>query len=134
MCNQEGYKMPKITGETTRQKQTAHTPGLAGEDSLPLMASRYVDPATLPWEPTRYAGVEMKALFKDEPRGLMTALFRWAPGAQLPLHEHVDIEQTYVLEGSLRDEEGEAGPGEFVWRPRGSRHVATAPNGALIIA
>ena len=113
---------------------TALTPGLSGQEKLGLLDSRYVDPAHLPWQATPYPGVEMKVLFRDEERGLMTALFRWAPGAQLPFHEHVDIEQTYVLEGSLKDEEGEAKAGQFVWRPPGSRHVATAPDGALIIA
>ena len=28
---------------------------------------------------------------------------------------------------------GEAGAGSFVWRPAGSRHVARAPNGALVL-
>ena len=76
----------------------------------------------------------MKILFQDEARGLLTALFRWAPGASLPLHEHIDIEQTYVLEGSIVDDEGEVTAGNFVWRPIGNRHAATAPNGALILA
>jgi hypothetical protein len=53
--------------------------------------------------------------------------------------EHVLIEQTYVLEGSLVDKEGpdtglEVGPGEFVWRPAGSRHVAWCPKGGTMIA
>jgi anti-sigma factor ChrR (cupin superfamily) len=30
-----------------------------------------------------------------------------APGAKLPLHEHTDIRQTYVIEGRLVDEENE---------------------------
>jgi anti-sigma factor ChrR (cupin superfamily) len=60
------------------------------------------------------------------------------PGAVLPDHEHVLIEQTYVLEGSLVDKEGpdagiEVGPGEFVWRPAGSRHTAWSPKGGLFI-
>jgi anti-sigma factor ChrR (cupin superfamily) len=46
----------------------------------------------------------------------------------------VDIEQTYVLEGALEDEEGNCTAGNFVWRPSGSRHVARSPNGALLIA
>ena len=33
---------------------------------------------------------------------------RFAPGAVLPDHEHVKIEQTYVLEGKLVDKEGPA--------------------------
>ena len=102
--------------------------------ALPVdTASRYIDVAALPWRPTPFAGVEVKTLMQTE-QGLHTALFRWAPGAILPLHEHVEIEQTYVLEGSLVDEEGEVTAGNYVWRPAGSRHVACAPNGALILA
>ena len=64
-------------------------------------------------------------------------LMRMEPGAVLPDHEHVLIEQTYVLEGSLVDKEGpdagtEVGPGEFVWRPAGSRHVAWSPKGGTV--
>ena len=39
-----------------------------------------------------------------------------------PLHEHVEVEQTYVLEGSIVDAEGEVSAGNYVWRPRGNRH------------
>jgi anti-sigma factor ChrR (cupin superfamily) len=67
-------------------------------------------------------------------RGLMTALVRFEPGASLDLHEHTDIEQTYMLEGSLVDDEGDCLPGDFVWRPKGSRHRAWAPNGALMLS
>jgi hypothetical protein len=28
----------------------------------------------------------------------------------------------------------EVGPGEFVWRPSGSRHVAMAPEGGMMLA
>lgn len=98
------------------------------------LASRYVDPETLPWKPTAYPGVEIKVLMQDEDTGLLTALFRWEPGSELPLHEHVEIEQTYVLEGSLEDDEGVAIAGQFVWRPAKSRHVARSPDGALVLA
>ena len=75
----------------------------------------------------------MKTLLKDDVTGLMTCLFRWEPGAELPLHEHVRLEQTYVLDGSLVDDDGEVTAGNFVWRPAGSQHVATSPNGALVL-
>ncbi len=69
----------------------------------------------------------------------MTALMRFAPGAVLPDHEHVNIEQTYVLEGSLVDKEGpaqgiECKAGEFIWREAGSRHVAWCPQGGRMLA
>lgn len=111
----------------------AATPLLKDEDKLHPLASRYVDVDTIPWKDTPCEGVEMKILMEDE-SGLMTALFRWAPGATLPLHEHVKIEQTFVLEGSLVDDEGEVTAGNYVWRPGGSRHTATAPNGALVLS
>lgn len=98
------------------------------------LASRLVDVDRLPWTPTPFPGIEVKTLVKDETSGLMTCLFRWAPGAELPLHEHVELEQTFVVEGSLVDEDGEVTAGNFVWRPAGSRHVATAPNGALVLS
>jgi anti-sigma factor ChrR (cupin superfamily) len=70
---------------------------------------------------------------EDPDTGLQTVLTRMAPGAVLTDHMHVEIEQTWVLEGSLVDHEGEARAGTFVWRPAGSRHVARAPNGALLL-
>ena len=100
---------------------TIHTPGLDFGALAPL-ASRLVDVAGLEWSPTPFAGIEVKTLVKDSETGLMTCL-----------HEHVRLEQTYVLEGSLIDEDGEVTAGNFVWRPGGSRHVAVAPQGALVL-
>ena len=64
---------------------------------------------------------------------------RMQPGAIVPDHEHVLIEQTYVIEGKLVDVEGpdvglEVGPGEFVWRPAGHRHTAACPTGGIMLA
>ncbi|MFJ3522686.1 cupin domain-containing protein [Pseudomonas sp. NPDC090203] len=112
----------------------ATTPNMPGLELLPELASRYVDVAALPWKPTPTPGVDMKILVQDQETGLLTALFKWAPGTVLPLHEHVEIEQTYVLEGSIVDDEGEVTAGNFVWRPRGNRHLAHSPNGALVIS
>jgi anti-sigma factor ChrR (cupin superfamily) len=105
------------------------------QPNLPPLASRFVDVQRLPWERTRYPGVETKTLLVDRKTGLLTLLMKMAPGARLPDHEHVEIEQTYVLQGSLRCGEGECKAGEFVWRPAGSRHEAWAgPEGGLMLA
>jgi quercetin dioxygenase-like cupin family protein len=113
---------------------TATTPGMKGVENLGPLASRYVDVAGLPWKPTPCKGIDMKVLVEDPASGLLTALFRWQPGAQLSLHEHVEIEQTFVLDGSLVDEEGEVTAGNYVWRPKGNRHTARSPNGALVLS
>jgi len=112
----------------------ASTPHLKNEELLSGIASRYVDVESLPWKPTPTPGVDMKVLLQDKETGLLTALFRWQPGTELPLHEHVEIEQTFVLEGSIVDEEGEVRQGDYVWRPAGNRHIARSPNGALVLS
>ena len=113
---------------------TATTPFLANEDMLGPLASRYVKVDELPWKPTPCAGIDMKVLLEDKETGLMTALFRWQPGSELTLHEHVEVEQTFVIEGSLVDDEGEVTAGNYVWRPKGNRHIAKSPNGALVLS
>lgn len=113
---------------------TATTPFLKDEERLGPLASRYVNVDNLPWKPTPCAGIEMKVLLEDKNSGLLTALFRWHPGAELALHEHVEVEQTFVLEGSLVDDEGEVTAGNYVWRPKGNRHIAKSPNGALVLS
>ena len=118
---------------------TAITPNLPAHHVLAPLASRLVDPAALEWQETRYPGIEVKTLLFDRRSGLVTALMRMAPGAVLPDHEHVQIEQTWVLEGHLVDGEGpdsgiECKAGQFIWRPAGSRHSAWSPNGAVTLA
>ena len=70
--------------------------------------SHVVRPADMQWKKTRFPGCEVKGLLLDKATGLVTALMKFAPGATLPDHEHVKIEQTYVLEGKLVDKEGRA--------------------------
>jgi anti-sigma factor ChrR (cupin superfamily) len=118
---------------------TAFTPNARNHAGLGPLASRLVRVSDLPWTPIRFPGCHVKTLLLDKETGLATVLLRMEPGAELPDHEHVLIEQTYVLEGRLVDKEGpdtgvEAGPGDFIWRPAGSRHAAWAPEGGLMIA
>ena len=112
----------------------AVTPNAADHEGLRPGDSRFVDVASMPWEPTAFPGVYAKTLLVDPGTGLLTALLRMEPGAVLPDHEHVRIEQTFVLEGSLDDPEGSCKAGDFVWRPPGSRHEAHAPDGGLYLA
>ena len=113
---------------------SAVTPNHPAHAGLGPLESRYVDVARIDWKPTPTPGIDMKVLMQDEASGLLTALFRWAPGTELPLHEHVEIEQTYVLSGSIVDDEGEVREGDYVWRPRGNRHLARSPRGALVLS
>ena len=112
---------------------TALTPNAKDHEGLGPKASRFVETDAMPWEATRFPGIEAKTLLVDRRTGLLTVLLKMAPGAMLPDHEHVQIEQTFVIEGALVCGEGTCSAGNFVWRPAGSRHVAHAPDGALLL-
>jgi anti-sigma factor ChrR (cupin superfamily) len=114
---------------------SAITPKATSHTNLSPLASRFVSVEALPWEKTRHPGVETKALVTDPASGLLTVLTKMAPGARLPDHEHVLIEQTYVMEGAIYCGEGVCKAGDFVWRPAGSRHEAWAgPEGCVTLA
>jgi anti-sigma factor ChrR (cupin superfamily) len=115
---------------------SAVTPDLSATLHAPLaaLASRFVDVESLPWRDTRFPKIRMKVLLEDKESGLLTVLFDWAPGALLPDHEHVEIEQSFVLSGELEDDDGICTAGNFVWRPAGSRHNARSPKGVMLLA
>ena len=118
---------------------SAFTPNAKNHEGLGPLASRLVHANDMPWEPIRYPGCHVKTLMVDKKSGLLTVLLKMDPGAELPDHEHVMLEQTFMIEGRLVDKDGpekglSCGPGEFVWRPAGSRHSAWTPEGGLMIA
>jgi anti-sigma factor ChrR (cupin superfamily) len=45
----------------------------------------------------------------------------------------VGIEQSYVLEGTLVDEDGACSAGNYVWRRAGSEHEAWSPDGCIVL-
>jgi anti-sigma factor ChrR (cupin superfamily) len=94
--------------------------------------STFIDVPELPWESTPFPGIERKLLHQD-PSGRLTALIRMAPGAKLPRHRHAGLEQSFVLEGSLVDDDGACPAGHYVWRRPGSVHAAWAPAGCLVL-
>lgn len=124
------HEVPK-TGDSN---MAIETPGYASRHAaLAALSSRYVQVDELPWQSTRFPGIHIKVLMEDTATGLQTVLTRMAPGSTLTDHEHVELEQSWVLEGRLVDQEGEVKAGNYVWRPAGSRHSASAPEGALVL-
>ena len=95
--------------------------------------SLYVDVDALDWQATDFPGISMKELWRSDDGLSFTALFRFEPGARLPQHRHEGLEQTFVLEGSLVDDEGVCTAGNFVSRRPGSVHSAHSPDGCLSI-
>jgi len=100
--------------------------------SLGALASRFIETESLPWIETS-PGSRMKVIYHDPATDMLTILAKLEPGAGIPPHVHEDLEQTFVLEGSLVDDEGACTAGNFVIRAKGSRHSPVAPNGCTML-
>jgi anti-sigma factor ChrR (cupin superfamily) len=100
--------------------------------ALNALASRFINTNEVPWVEAT-PGNKMKVIYHDPSSGLLTIISRLEPGSGIPPHVHEDLEQTYVLEGSLVDDEGECTAGNFVIRPKGSRHAPKAPKGCTML-
>ena len=100
--------------------------------SFAALASRFIKTDSVPWIETG-PGSKIKVIYSDPVTCLLTILGKLEPGAGIPAHVHEDLEQTFVLEGSLVDTEGECTAGNFVIRPKGSHHAPTAPNGCTML-
>src|SRR5262245_18155599 len=105
---------------------------MAEAASLSALASRFIETESLPWIGTA-PGNKMKVIYHDPATGLLTIPAKLEPGVGIPQHVHEDLEQTFVLEGSLLDTEGECTAGNFVIRAKGSSHAPTAPNGCTML-
>lgn len=100
--------------------------------SLGALASRFINTDEVPWI-NMGPGNKMKVIYHDPATDMLTILAKLEPGSGIPPHVHEDLEQTFVLEGSLVDEEGACTAGNFVIRAKGSRHAPTAPNGCTML-
>jgi anti-sigma factor ChrR (cupin superfamily) len=96
--------------------------------------STYIKPSEMEWKPTRFDKVSIKVLYENPERGEMTCLLKLEPGAHIPFHRHPEVEQSWVLEGSVEDHDGVATAGDYIWRVPGSMHENFSPGGAVLLA
>ena len=96
--------------------------------------STYVKPQQLEWQKTQFDKVWLKVLYENKDKGESTVLVKLEPGAHLPYHKHPELEQAYVLEGSMYDHDGTCSAGEYVWRKPGSLHENHSDTGAIVFA
>ncbi len=111
---------------TTLQKPRETEPTIGG--------SIYIKPDTMEWKPTRFEKVSIKVLYENAAQGEMTCLLKLEPGAFIPFHKHPELEQTYVLSGSVENHDGVALQGDYIWRKPGSFHDNRSDTGALVLA
>jgi anti-sigma factor ChrR (cupin superfamily) len=84
------------------------------------------------WTPFR-EGVDICRLYGDADAGPSAALLRYAPNAEVPLHEHEGVEHVFVLAGAQEDARGVYPAGTLVINPPGTRHRVRAPSGCTVL-
>ncbi len=84
------------------------------------------------WTPWR-EGIDIFRIYGDGRTGPAAALLRYAPNAEVPLHEHDGHEHIFVLSGFQEDEAGVYRAGTMIVNPPGSRHRVRAPEGCTVL-
>jgi anti-sigma factor ChrR (cupin superfamily) len=89
------------------------------------------DFSSIEWRATRYEGIFLHTLRRDDENGDSTVLIRMEPGCGYPAHSHNGIEEVLILQGGYRDNKGEHRAGDYVLNEAGSTHYPVALNGNL---
>lgn len=99
---------------------------------VPTAGSRALPPAQ-DWVPSPGSpGWHVRALL--ETAGFATQLMRVEPGTVSAPHAHDRIEQVYVIDGSLYDDDGSEHPaGSFIVRAAGAIHGGGSRDGATLL-
>ena len=71
-------------------------------------------------------GVLLKNLHVDRSTGIATSLVRMLPGAALPCHQHIGVEQVFVIEGDCSIAGQKLMPGDYHRAEAGSIHQSTS--------
>jgi anti-sigma factor ChrR (cupin superfamily) len=82
----------------------------------------------------RIPGAAWLPLSREAGEGRGCYLVRFEPGGRSFPHEHTDVEEFLVLEGSLTDSDGTRfNVGDFVSFAAGTQHYSVAPEGCLLL-
>jgi anti-sigma factor ChrR (cupin superfamily) len=88
------------------------------------------DFSSIEWRETRYQGIALRVLRRDEETGDSTVLIRMRPGCGYPAHRHRGLEEVLILQGGYVDQRGEHRAGDYMLYEAGSAHHPVALEGA----
>ncbi len=115
--------------ELVSGERSEPAPGVRRQDSPGFLVVRAGEGR---WLPTGEAGVSFKLLYEDKGRGTFTTLVRMEPGASIPAHRHLGVEQCLVIEGDLRAGGVEMSAGDFNCSLPGSVHEELRTDGGAL--
>ena len=115
----EDKPQPALRGEPTRQADLSQFLIVRSDEGDWKEASK---------------GIFIKQLFVDKTSRTVTSLFKLSPGAYIPTHRHLGVEECYIIDGDFHTSEGILGPGDFTIAMKDSVHPTLySQNGALLL-
>jgi anti-sigma factor ChrR (cupin superfamily) len=78
-------------------------------------------------------GVFLKKLYVEPTTGTATSLVRMSPGTALPVHQHIGVEQFYVIEGDCNVAGQRLTAGDYHRAEAGSIHETTSTEGGTLL-
>ncbi len=104
-----------------------------GITGLPQEGSQHLDTGSIDWQGGKAEGFYYKSLLQDQSNGIRSWLMKVDPGGFSPMHAHGEIEQIYVLEGSIYDQDKTYAQGQYVVRAPGTMHTTGSKTGAIVL-
>ncbi len=96
--------------------------------------TRIIDGSEKPWLPMPgYEGSFIKVLVADRERGQVVFMFKMAPGAVFPEHNHHCHAIAYTTSGEWEYDEGKLPVGSMAYEVKGSRHQPRSGPGAEMV-
>ena len=100
---------------------------------LPKSGSIKLDTNRVEWSQGSNSGFHYKQLMEEHVASQRTYLMKVDAGAFSPMHAHEEIEQIYVLEGSLYDQDKTYQSGQFIARAPATMHTTGSKSGAVVL-
>ena len=100
---------------------------------LPKSGSIHLDTNRIKWSQSANSGFYYKQLMEEPVASQRTCLMKVDAGAFSPMHAHEELEQIYILEGSLYDQDNTYQSGEFIVRAPGTMHTTGSKSGAIAL-
>ena len=90
------------------------------------------DTGSASWRPRDNPGIAYLALYGEPGSGARMQFERWRAGATQSAHEHTDLIEIYVLDGTFVDEHGRYPARTWIRYPVGSSHAPGSPAGCTL--
>jgi putative transcriptional regulator len=95
------------------------------------------DLSSIEWRATKYEGIHLHFLRRDEETNDATVFIRMEPGCGYPAHRHTGVEEVLILQGGYSDQRGTHRAGDYFINEAGSAHHPIAlddPEDCIILA